>query len=93
MASGWVAPAKLGGSSLDAVGIAVDAGGNIFCGMGCDDWTAAYRVNPRTGQSDYNQHSERGSILKFSPDGRQRESLCSGLRWPVALAFNEASIM
>ena len=90
VASGWVAPAKLGGSSLDAVGIAVDAGGNIFCGMGCDDWTAAYRVNPRTGQSDYNQHSERGSILKFSPDGRQRESLCSGLRWPVALAFNAA---
>src|SRR5690242_16651692 len=54
---GWVPPTGMAGSGLDAVGLAVDASGNIFFGLGRDNWMAAYRVNEKTGQSEYNQHS------------------------------------
>src|SRR4051812_41260517 len=57
VSSGWVAPAKFGGSSLDAVAITVDKEGAVYFGLGCDDWTGAYRVNKQTGQSDYNVRS------------------------------------
>jgi len=90
VASGWVAPAKFGGSSLDAVAITVDKEGAVYFGLGCDDWTGAYRVNKETGKSDYNIKSERGTILRVSPDWKQREVLATGLRWPSSLAFNSA---
>src|SRR3954451_2149422 len=86
--SGWVPPAKFGGSSLDAVAITVDQQGNVFFGLGCDDWTGAYRVNKNTGKSDYNIKSERGTILKLSADWKKREIIATGLRWPSSLAFN-----
>ncbi len=85
---GWVGPARAAGSSLDAIGMAVDASGNIFFGIGCDDYSAAYRVNKDTGKSEYNLHSERGTILKVSPDWKTRETVATGLRFTVALAFN-----
>jgi putative heme-binding domain-containing protein len=90
IASGWVPPTKAAGSSLDAVGIVVDAAGNIYFGLGCDAWSEAYRVNKETGQSDYNINSERGTILKLSPDWKKREAIATGLRFTVSLAFNAA---
>src|ERR1041384_8107013 len=66
--SGWPKPASAAGSNLDSIGIAVDGGGNIFFGLGCDAWNQAYRVNKVTGKSEYDLHSERGTILKVSPD-------------------------
>ncbi len=88
--SGWVPPTGAAGSSLDSVGLAVDKGGNIFFGLGCDNWMAAYRVNTNTGKSDYNIHSDRGTIQKLSPDGKHREAIATGLRFTVSLAFNAA---
>jgi glucose/arabinose dehydrogenase len=88
--TGWPPPAVFGGSSLDAVGIAVDGRGNVYFGLGCDEWNAAYRINKQTGKSQYNIHSERGTILKVSPDWKRREVLATGLRWPGALAINSA---
>ena len=85
---GWVPPTSGAGSNLDAVGIAVDKAGNIFFALGCDAWNQAYRVNPRTGQSEYNIRSERGTILKVSPSWNERTPICTGMRWPVSLAFN-----
>lgn len=90
IASGWVGPAIAAGSSLDAVGIAVDASGNIYFGLGCDAWSSAYRVDEKTGKSAYNLHSDRGTIQKLSPDWKQREPICTGLRFTVSLAFNAA---
>ncbi len=90
VASGWVPPAAAAGSSLDAVGIAVDSSGTVYFGLGCDAWNSAYRVKKETGKSDYNIHSERGTILKLSPDWKQREAICTGLRFTVSLAFNAA---
>src|SRR5262252_9082540 len=73
VASGWVPPAGKAGSDLDSVGVAVDAQGNVFFGLGCDNWMAAYRVNTNTLKSDYDIHSERGTILKVSSDWKRRE--------------------
>ncbi|MEY2427614.1 MAG: hypothetical protein QOJ40_499, partial [Verrucomicrobiota bacterium] len=89
VASGWVAPAGKAGSNLDSVGIAVDHSGNVFFGLGCDDWRNAYRVEKHTGKSDYDIHNERGTIQKVSPDWKQRETICTGVRFTVSLAFNE----
>jgi putative heme-binding domain-containing protein len=85
---GWVAPVGKAGSSLDAVGITVDKSGNIYFGLGCDNWMGAYRVNKDTGQSEYNLHSERGTIEKISPDWKKREVIATGLRFTVSLAIN-----
>src|SRR5207245_1788920 len=52
IAKDWVKPTGVAGSSLDAIGIAVDQQGNVFFGLGCDDWHEAYRVNKETGKSD-----------------------------------------
>lgn len=86
--SGWDPPTIKGGSSLDAIGMAVDASGNIFFSLSVDAWSAPYMINPETGQSDYNQFKERGTIIQLSPDWKQREILSTGLRFPVSLDFN-----
>ncbi|MDP3070639.1 MAG: c-type cytochrome [Opitutaceae bacterium] len=88
--SGWQAPTIAAGSNLDAVGLAVDAKGNIWFGLGADAWRSAYRVDPKTGISDYNVASERGTIIRLSPDWKRRDIIATGLRFPVSLAFNAA---
>jgi len=88
--SGWVPPAGKAGSDLDSIGIAVDKKGQIFFGLGCDNWHAAYRVNTNTLKSEYDVHSERGTILKLSRDWKKREVVCTGVRFTVSRAFNAA---
>lgn len=88
--SGWLPPTAAAGSNLDAIGLAVDAAGNLYFGLGCDAWNGAYRVNKQTGVSDYNLYSERGTIIRLSSDGKRRDILATGLRFPVSLAFNAA---
>ncbi len=87
--SGWVKPTGVAGSNLDSIGIAANPAGEIFFGLGADKWNEAYRVNKQTGKSDYNIHSERGTVLKILPDGK-REVICTGMRFPVGMAFNAA---
>jgi putative heme-binding domain-containing protein len=89
IASGWVAPSISAGASLDAVGCAVDSGGNVYFGLGADAWSSPYRVDTN-GHSLYDVHSVRGTIQKLSPDWKTRESICSGLRFTVCLAINAA---
>ena len=85
---GWLPPTAAAGSNLDAIGLAVDPAGNIYFGIGVDAWNGAYRVNKQTGLSDYNQFSERGTIIKLSSDWKRRDIISTGLRFPVSLAFN-----
>ncbi|MBL9201301.1 MAG: c-type cytochrome [Opitutaceae bacterium] len=87
---GWLPPTAAAGSNLDAIGLAVDPQGNIFFGLGVDAWNGAYRVNQKTGVSDYNPFSERGTIIRLSPDWKRRDIIATGLRFPVSLAFNAA---
>ncbi len=85
---GWLPPTAAAGSNLDAIGIATDAAGNIYFGLGTDAWNGAYRVDKQTGVAAYNLYSERGTIIRLSPDWKRRDILATGLRFPVSLAFN-----
>ncbi|HVY71289.1 MAG TPA: c-type cytochrome, partial [Verrucomicrobiae bacterium] len=76
--------------SVDALGIAVDRDGSVYFGLGTASYTEAYRVDKATGQSRYSLKSERGTILKVSPDFKKREIVCTGIRFPIGMAFNEA---
>jgi len=84
VAEGW----KELGHGVDALGVALDSQGNIYFGLGCANFTDAYLIDKSTGQSRYDLGNERGTILKVSPDFSRREILCTGIRFPVALAFN-----
>ena len=77
IASGWVPPTIAAGSSLDAVGAAVDKNGNVFFGLGADAWSSAYRVDTN-GHSHYDVHSARGTIQKLSPDWKTRRNHLHG---------------
>ncbi len=87
---GWLPPTAAAGSNLDAIGLAVDPAGNLYFGLGCDAWNGAYRVNKDTGLAQYRLYSERGTILRLSADGKRRDIVATGLRFPVSLAFNAA---
>jgi len=73
---------------VDALGVALDPEGNVYFSLGCADYTSAYLVDKVSGQSHYDLKSERGTILKVSPDFKKREILCTGIRFAVGLAFN-----
>jgi putative heme-binding domain-containing protein len=72
---------------VDALGVALDAAGNIYFGLGTADYTNAYQVD-RDGRGHYDLKSERGTVLKVSPDFRRREIVATGVRFTVGLGFN-----
>lgn len=73
---------------VDALGVAVDKQGNVYFGLGAENFTDAYLIDKATGKARYSLTSERGTILKVSPDFKNREIYCTGIRFPVAMAFN-----
>jgi putative heme-binding domain-containing protein len=73
---------------VDGLGVAMDAEGNVYFGLGAASFTGAYLVEPATGKSRYRLGSERGAILKLSPDFSRREMVCTGVRFTVGMAFN-----
>lgn len=73
---------------VDALGVAYDhRDGSIYFGLGAADFVNAYQTNSE-GRGRYSLKSERGTILRVSPDFKQREIVCTGIRFPVAMAFN-----
>ncbi len=75
------------GHGVDALGVAVDREGQVYFGLGAADFTNPYLVDP-AGKGRYSLTSERGTILKVSPDFSQRSILATGIRFSVGLAFN-----
>src|SRR5262249_12514992 len=73
---------------VDALGVALDSEGNIFFGLGTASFTQPYLVDPATSRAGYDLKSERGAILKVSPEFQRREIVCTGIRFSVGLAFN-----
>ncbi len=74
--------------NVDALGIAVDpVDHSVYFGLGTANFADPY-VRNEHGETTYQLAGERSSILKVSPDFSQREVFCTGLRFPVALAFN-----
>lgn len=84
VASGWneITP------NVDATGIAMDKDGNLYFGLGTANYANAYLVNDE-GQAEYDLHSDRGTVQRISPDFKTRETLCTGIRFPIAFAFNK----
>jgi hypothetical protein len=72
---------------VDALGVALDGAGNIYFGLGTTDFTNAYQVDT-TGRRAYELKNEHGTIQKVTPDFATREIIATGIRFPVALAFN-----
>jgi putative heme-binding domain-containing protein len=72
---------------VDALGVAIDKDGSIFFGLGTTDYTNAYQID-KDGKPHYRLDDERGTVLRVSADFKKREILCTGIRFPVGLAFN-----
>jgi putative heme-binding domain-containing protein len=85
VATGWQEITQ----AVDALGVALDKSGNVYFGLGTADYTNAYQVG-KDGKARYDLASERGTILKVSPDFTKREIVCTGVRFTVGLAFNRA---
>jgi putative heme-binding domain-containing protein len=83
VASGWKELAH----GVDALGVAIDKDENIYFGLGCADYTNPYLLD-RAGKAHYDLQSERGTIMKVSPDFKKREIIATGIRFPVGLAHN-----
>ncbi|AMV40463.1 ThuA domain-containing protein [Planctomyces sp. SH-PL62] len=73
--------------SVDAMGVALAPDGSILLGTGCQDFVNAYQLDP-SGEARYDVRSERGAILKVSPDFKSREIVATGVRFSVGLEFN-----
>lgn len=81
LAQGWVELPL----NVDALGVAVDPkDGSIYFGLGCADFSNGHQVG-KDGKAAYQLNSERGTILRLSPDASKREVVCTGIRFPVAL--------
>jgi len=82
----WTEPSEQHG--VDGLGVAVDKDGSVYFSLGAASFTGAYLIDKTSGESRYSLKSERGTILKVSPDFSKREIVCTGIRFAVALAFN-----
>jgi putative heme-binding domain-containing protein len=83
VASGWQEIPQ----NVDAVGLTMDGEGNLYFGLGTANYANAYLVD-EAGQAKYDVNSERGTVQKISPDWSKRETICTGIRFPIAFGFN-----
>ena len=88
VASGWPAPQIVTGGVSDCLGVALDREGGVWFGLGTSDFTHPYLPDPKTGAMTYRIPTERGTIQHVSPDFQTRTTVCTGIRFPVGLAFN-----
>ncbi|MGB7326668.1 MAG: PA14 domain-containing protein [Rubripirellula sp.] len=86
--SGWKREDHNGDTRNDAAGIALDAQGNLYFSLGCESYNKAWKLGT-DGKSHYDINSERGTILKVSPDRKSREVLVTGTRFIIGLDFNQ----
>jgi putative heme-binding domain-containing protein len=85
VATGW----KEITQNVDAIGVALDKDGNIYFALGTANYANGYLLDKDTGIAAYDIKSERGTVLKVSPDFSKREIICTGVRFPVAMHFNK----
>src|SRR3546814_5884180 len=89
--SDWVKPQVYTGTTatgVDAFGIARDKDGTIYFALGNADFTNGHLVDS-LGNSNYDIHSERGTIMTINPGSNTREISCTGTRFPVAMARSD----
>ena len=83
VASGW----KEIRQNVDAVGCAIDKEGNIYFGLGTENYANGYLLDDEK-KAHYATNSEHGTVQKVSPDFKKRETICTGVRFPVSMAFS-----
>ncbi len=83
VAKGW--PENF--TNVDTLGVALDKDASIYFAIGCANFAEAY-LKDMEGKARYHLKDARGTIQKVSPDFSTRETVCTGTRFPVALAFN-----
>lgn len=88
VADKWETPKRFPGGASDAIGVAVDARGNVFFGLGAANSQNGYLLE--NGEARYKITSERGTIMRIPPDFSKREIVATGIRASVGLAFNAA---
>jgi len=74
--------------NVDAIGVAIDAAGAIYFGLGTAAYNNAYLVD-KEGQSHYDLASERGTIQRIEPDLSKREIVCTGVRFTIGMGFDQ----
>lgn len=74
--------------NVDAVGVALDDIGNVYFGLGTANYANGYLIGD-DGVAKYSLDSDRGTVQKVSADFSKRETVCTGIRFPIAFAFNE----
>ncbi|MEX2138982.1 MAG: ThuA domain-containing protein [Pirellulales bacterium] len=84
--TGWVRDDGVTGGGVDALGLAIDRENNLYFSLGCASFANPYRM--KDGKAHYDITSERGTILKVSPDRKTREIFCTGYRFGINMAFN-----
>jgi putative heme-binding domain-containing protein len=85
IATGW----NEGFHGVDAIGVALDPkDGSVYFGLGCVNFADAYQVDKNTGRAAYRIDDIHGTIQRLSRDFSQRETICTGVRFTCALAFN-----
>lgn len=86
VASGWT-PLPV---NVDAIGLAIDPKDqSIYFGLGTPDFANAYQIGP-DGAAKFRLDNPHGTIQRISPDFKTRETICTGVRFTVGMAFNKA---
>ena len=89
VATGWRMPDVIGGGGIvEVLGLAEGPDGSVYFGLGTDNYANAYRIDKDSGRAHYDVSDVRGTIQRVSPDFSMRETVCTGIRYPVGLAFN-----
>lgn len=75
-------------NNVDALAVAVDPkDGAVYYGRLTADYTNPYLLD-REGKARYSRADEPSTIIRVAPDFKSREVVATGVRVPVALAFN-----
>ncbi len=84
LAEGW----PLARAGVDSASVCYDErDGSLYFGLGVRWYDNAYEIDA-AGKAHNDLTSERGAILRLSPDFKTREKICTGVRWPIGLRFN-----
>ena len=84
VATGW----KEITQNVDATGLAMGSDGSLYFALDVTDFSNPYLLDA-DGKAAYDVHAERGTIQRITPDLSRREAVCTGIRFPIALAFND----
>lgn len=75
-------------NNVDALAVAFDKrDGSVYYGRLTADYTNAYLID-KDGKARYTTAGEPSTITRVAPDFKSREIVATGIRVPVALAFN-----